>query len=367
MAKSNHISIPAHYNIYNGEHNRRNLDIYFTEPESGVNSNTGILLLIPGFGGNSNSKIYQKMRLQFADSYNLIVIQCDYFGSEFMQGTSRVKPDYHLKDLERILSKQDFTQVLNNQDIMNVINVLANYPYTLDVTEILDEKISNFNDMGWMQAMDLLTAVYAIKAILADNKLKFNQNKVIAYGHSHGAYLGYLCNRLAPNEFSLIIDNSAWVKPLYFNHSRFLIHYFGEMALKVKFDYLAKNLQYDKDILDLNNLYRNFENNAIILSYHGIDDDLVNINTKKCFCESVINMTLFPIGEKDLNKGIFKSTNHGLTADFIKHFDDVMNAFSFSKDKKEHKKFEHVIIKHRESEYVVDYSSGLPRLTCNTF
>lgn len=47
--------------------------------------NEGVeLLLIAGFGASANSKAYKKMREKFSDVYNLVTIQCDYFGCEFI-------------------------------------------------------------------------------------------------------------------------------------------------------------------------------------------------------------------------------------------------------------------------------------------
>ncbi len=55
--------------------------------------------------------------------------------------------------------------------------------------------------MGIMQAIDNISAVICIMEIIKDNCYKFNRNKIIIYGHSHGAYLAYLCNAFAPNLF----------------------------------------------------------------------------------------------------------------------------------------------------------------------
>ena len=78
MAKEYDFSMYGHPSIY--KNMERKLHVYFTEPEEGINEYTGILLLIPGFGGNSKSNVYKKMRNIFADKYNLVVVQCDYFG-----------------------------------------------------------------------------------------------------------------------------------------------------------------------------------------------------------------------------------------------------------------------------------------------
>lgn len=181
MARENYMSIPAHNNIYTSEHNYRNLDIYFSEPEKGVNNATGLLLLIPGFGANPQSNIYKKMRLKLADKYNLTVIQCNYFGSQYMQSSKRV---VFLDDYEQfrdIVSEHDLKLLKSeNTSFESKLKTLSNYSCLLRVSEVLGEDEASFNDMGFMQAMDLLTSLAAVKLIFKDNNLAFNEEKIIA-------------------------------------------------------------------------------------------------------------------------------------------------------------------------------------------
>ncbi len=58
MAKEYDFSMYGHPSIYNPR--ERKLHVYFSEPNGGINGNTGIFLLIPGFGGNSQSNVYKK-------------------------------------------------------------------------------------------------------------------------------------------------------------------------------------------------------------------------------------------------------------------------------------------------------------------
>lgn len=62
-----------------------------------------------------------------------------------------------------------------------------------------------------------ITAMLSVMNVLYD----INSKKVIIYGQFHGAYL---CNTFTPTNFSLIIDNSAWIYPLYIinNNERLL-------------------------------------------------------------------------------------------------------------------------------------------------
>jgi len=55
MAFQQEFEMYGHPSIYNPR--ERKLKVYFSEPNGGVNRNTGILLLIPGFGGNANSNV----------------------------------------------------------------------------------------------------------------------------------------------------------------------------------------------------------------------------------------------------------------------------------------------------------------------
>ena len=83
MAKTYELEIQAQLSVY--EPKERTMMMYFAEPEDGVNQDTGILLLLAGYGGNAKSRVFEKMRTAFADAYNLLTVQCDYFGYEYMQ------------------------------------------------------------------------------------------------------------------------------------------------------------------------------------------------------------------------------------------------------------------------------------------
>lgn len=110
MSKQHQVSLSAHPNIYNN-YSLREFNLYFSEPEHGVNEDTGLLLLIPGFDGNASSNVYKKMRSQFADEYNLVTIQCDYFGQEFMQAGSSVELNVSKEALTRIFDSSEIQEI----------------------------------------------------------------------------------------------------------------------------------------------------------------------------------------------------------------------------------------------------------------
>ena len=207
MSKSLSIQIPAHDSIYseknNNKYSDRKLRVDYSVPNE-VNQETGILLLIAGYGGNIDSNVYKKMRNLFSDNYNLIVLQCSYFGSEFMQ-----TPSF-----------DEFTNMYNDMNVNKKTSVLVNGRSITEISYEMNENLDNMNDMGPMQAIDNITAILAVIEEAKKNGIVVNSKKVIIYGQSHGAYLAYLCNRFCPNMFSLIIENSAYIFPLYLDTGR---------------------------------------------------------------------------------------------------------------------------------------------------
>jgi hypothetical protein len=153
-----------------------------------------------------------------------------------------------------------------------------------------------------MQAIDIITALEAVKIILNENNLEFNSNRVIGYGHSHGAYLLHLSNILASHLFSFIIDNSAWVEPKYLVLNRIVYQRTGTSTLCVEFDYLARKLIRNKRDLSLYALYNtNVSNNAQILTYQGNQDVLIDHTEKEKIICSLKDAKFILVSENDID------------------------------------------------------------------
>jgi len=241
----------------------RKFKLYFDVPDN-VDENTGILLFIAGFGAHSNSNIYKKMRKLFAEEYNLVTVQCEYFGWQYMQ------------------------------------------------MEVLEESRADFCDMGPCQAMDNLIALKYVKDYLEDNGIPYSRRKVIAYGHSHGSYLALLMNSFMPDVFSFIIDNSAWLFPVYIHAERGFE--------KTRFHYLISEIIIDDEIYDLEKRYMGLDNHSMIVSFQGMLDTLVSPAKKMTFTGSVKNMSIELIGEPCVDGVAFRSIGHAMDSDFIEIF-----------------------------------------------
>jgi len=353
----------AHPSIYRPK--ERKLKVYFSEPVNGVNKDTGLLLLIPGFGGNANSNVYKKMRNLFADKYNLIVLQCDYFGWEFMQQPNNISVNLDKESLFKIFNKKEIQYIFKDNNFFDrLLETSSKYGYNIICNEILNEDLTNFNDMGIMQALDNLSAVISLIEIIKDNGYEFDERKVMIYGHSHGAYLAYLCNAFAPNLFSVIIDNSAWLFPVYLKSNRFVNKIYGNTLVSVQFEYLAKTIDYDEELLYLPLLYKKFHNNCKIICYHGTDDNLISNIDKKNFAKNINNLIYNEISPSRVDGQIFRSTQHGLNADFIKMFDYAMKTdVSFPKQKSI--SLNNVLYRTKKNIYYFDYNNLVPILRIN--
>ena len=357
MAKEYQTSICAHPSIY--EPTERKINIYFSEPEQGVNHETGILLMIPGYGANANSNVYKKMRSQFADQYNLVTVQCDYFGWQFMQSDNlslQLNPTE--SDMMKIFTAGEIDSI--RLDSQNLIEVCSLYNEKFEFKVNLSEAASDFNDMGIMQAIDNITAILVVKAILEDNNLAFNKDKFIIYGHSHGAYLSYLCNAFAPQLFSMIIDNSAWLFPEYMKNGRSLYYKVGKSQIICKFDYLARSIVKDQEMLSLPSLYKNFKNQCQIICFHGINDNFNNFFEKEKFCRDVNRCTFKSISEKEVDGKIFKSSNHGLDADFLELFDFAYKQYSGEAKKDNLLSLLPISYMSNNTQYYFTYNTGIP-------
>lgn len=262
-------------------------------------------------------------------------------------------------------------QVLTEEEF-NKFNLDPRYllEYISDIRESevkananIQESYKDFNDMGLIQAIDNLTAVNAVMEILNENNLKFNANKIIAYGNSHGAYIGYLCNAFAPSLFSTIIDNSSYIYPVYLDQNRLIRTKYNKLNIFIKYDYLINKIVFDKDIYKLNNVYKQFQNMSKIIAFHGTRDDLINHRVKIQFLSKVKNSNIEIIDEKKIDGIIFKENVHGLGADYLELFEYVYNKHSLERnDIVDSIKFKECRYLTSEYSYNIKYDNKVPSL-----
>ena len=308
----------------------RTMDVYYSMPDE-PNEKTGLLVLVPGFGANCNSKVYQKMRRVFADQYNLYVIQCEYFGSRFMQSPYG---NINLIDFAESIPESIRSKVIN--DFENNKHLLDGL--TLERIADLQESESEYAEMGPVQASDILISVFSFSNFITSQGKSLNRELVIGYGHSHGAYLLYLCNGLMPDFFSDIIDVSAWLFPRYIDSSRVFCtqsNSFPKIFFYTEYIYLVSKIDIDCEVYSLSEYYSAFNNRANIYSFHGDEDILISLEEKKKFLSQISYSSIEVIDKNRVDNDIFFSNTHGLGADFLKLFDYVVCRYSILSDNKD--------------------------------
>jgi hypothetical protein len=356
MALSHEFSITGHPSIYDGS--ERELKIWFSEPHNGVNDRTGLLLLSSDFGEEPSSEYYQQIRERFSDAYNMVVIQCDYFGSRFMGAKMNPKFIINTDALRKVLTQEEWERVdetthLNMDELMEVG---AKYDIHLEGQHQMDESLKEFNDMGIMQALDNLTAVNAVIAILEDNGYNYDYSRVLAYGRGHGAYIHYLCNALDSQLFSGLIDYNAWLYPDYLRAERVLRMRRGQMHITILFDYLARRQPSDYDLLYLPSLYRKFENRCQLICLEEASElTRKGQSEKQRFCKSIDFAMHIEIG------GI-KEASQRIDSEYEKLFDYVMNNMQLGEKREGPIKSINSQINTSKYRYEVLFSQGMPTL-----
>lgn len=341
--------VVAHKSIYLSDAKERMLNIEYALPDAGTNLETGILFLIPAYGGNLNSNVYRKMRMQFPDKYNLIVIQCDYYGIRHMQVMG--------EKLEEFLELGEKTDMPDNIKIQT------------------EETLDDCNDMGVMQAADILQAGFYVIHKLSSLGIKMNFGKIIAYGSSHGSYLGYVINRLCPGLIKLVIDNSAYClpnyiwedRPMYYSLSTKLKEKYGFSKFKSEINYLINRQRGEflpNSFYDLHSLYKGFDNRCKILSFHGTNDGMVSVAEKRKLIETIRNASLIEISKDSVDGIYFKSSVHGLGVDLLNLYEAVeglsKNMFVYN----DSLEISEEIMLERERHYLyINYSDLKPHIT----
>lgn len=351
MAHLESIIIPAHHTIWNG-YNKRELRIEFAIPEKGTNNETGLFIFASGFGGDIDSNVYKKMRNQFADLYNVVTVQCDYFGSRFMQGFDEFTFNDETSFLAKVFSEDEIGKI--QKDKSNLLQLLQSKEVEFPVNAKLDETINEFADMSYMQAIDIITAIEAVKVVLIKNDFQYNEQRIIGLGQSHGAYLLHLSNRLAPHLFSHIVDIASWVSPAYLEYTRCLY----TQKLRVYFNYLANDIIQDQEALTLHQLYEKFENSAFIYSAIGATDNLVNVEDKKISLSKLHHVQFEIIDSAKVDNVIFKSTNHGMDTNFTELIKYVLKMKPHHHNENERQLC--YTITSANTKIHVDYRNGLP-------
>lgn len=195
--------------------NRKEIDLYITEPDSTINEDTGLLVLIDDFGGRADSFENQdQIRPMLAEKYNCIVAGVNYFGI-FRNRMIQIRPDF-IHNINRIyqtnITAEDLVNAMGEDEIYRIIakNIISKGITSVDVRcqPTLVTGREEYQSWGLLPAIDCLQAVGEVLRRYPS----INHRKLIVYGSGYGAYIAMLMGKFAPNTFSIIIDKEGYCR-----------------------------------------------------------------------------------------------------------------------------------------------------------
>lgn len=368
---ANEFSCKVEGQPYWGCTNKREVDVYFALPDDEIineKGTPGICFIAAGFGGEATASVYQKMRREFADKWNLVTIQCDFMGYRYMGKALQNELDAY----NEIFQKKPET-FLDFEKIMRSSKNPSGFEIAVESKLCKDETKDDFCEMGIFQVMDCLRSVKSVMEMLDNIDVGHDKRRVIGYGFSHGGYLVHMMNAICPNLFSGIIDNSAWLLPEYLKSARHLNRYFqikvadalflGKISIQQQFH--ASEWIEDLEIYDLRIVSDGLENDAKIIAVHGTEDTLVTVDDKKRFLDRLKHVSLKLVDRENVDGEIYKSATHGVGADFLKLFDKIYNECDLSRfECKDYWQAREIVTE--KFVYHVDVSNGLLTLNRNS-
>lgn len=191
---------------------REPVEYLLTLPEAGINSETGVIMAIPGLGEYTESN-YQmnELRPYLANKLNCIAVGVNYFGI-LRNSQIQILPSflYNMNRIYRLnLSMDSFAGA---QKAVDIYRAMAEPVVKMGVTSLdircqpqLITGRGEYQSWGFMPAIDCLQVLGEVL-----NRYNLNRKKIIAFGNGYGGYIAMLMAKYAPHTFSLIVEREAY-------------------------------------------------------------------------------------------------------------------------------------------------------------
>ena len=346
-----------------------------------------LLVIISGFGEDSDSGYRTHLMRSMVESYDVACISVDYhcIGNRPQLGAKFGLDDIDRAILIRELAKIGITlpidlKIVDNYDKTCVLLKSLNEEITirkesgvlpddfiLDISMTMLPTKNEYQNFGVMQAMDVLNAVLYTKKYI--NNAKFEHLPVIMVGSSHGGYLAHMCAKIAPWLVDGVIDNSSYAiflwKLIGFGKEIDFARFFGcgtgnlyenlnlyfcdktYWTLDDKSPYYFSDAREEiRNILNLDHLnVQSSYKKPIYVSYHCINDtEVASAKDKTELYEALkklnFDATLHMIkDESEVDGKFIKSLTHGMGMSYKlllqRELSGVMKKILSKKDKKD--------------------------------
>ena len=289
----------------------------------------GILLFIQGHG--LDPAYIPKLLQYIATEYGYAAVCATHHccRSRLNNGASLTLPQPSIQAIQTICASNNIKY--NTSDLNSIIFAIANKNIPLHVDGNLIPPDNEYQNFGVIQALDNL---YVIQH-LSKNNLNADFNNIVLLGTSHGGFIAHMMNKLAPNTFNHIIDNSSYVTPP--PNFLGLSHDFIITENTVKIMCKTKSMWNHSDRLDRHYYgisqreIRDTANNEHLATISPITERKVNIHAFNSSTDSMSPVEdkefqkqayekedhayyLKIITEKDIDGRVFKDLEHGMNA-----------------------------------------------------
>lgn len=187
---------------------RGSIRYWITLPAGGVDQQTGLVVLIHGYGQSGDDEYARKFRAFISDRFNCGVVTLRYYGSSSYANVSlRPAPDFFLKLKEHHgITVGRSENLSSNQIIGGTMSALMQRGIErLHVECILLTETDEYHSFGVLPAIDTLTVVNDVL-----HRYPLDKKRLFAIGSSYGGFIVEMILKLAPNTFRMLIDNSGF-------------------------------------------------------------------------------------------------------------------------------------------------------------
>jgi pimeloyl-ACP methyl ester carboxylesterase len=314
---------------------RSSLTYAAAAPSTGIDSETGLVLFLGGYGMSAQSDYATSLLLYLSNRYNCVAAAPDYFGARLTASDLSKEivphPDFFKKLAEHyglsITAPKgtSMAQILSGAATLLAQSGVQSLPDDC----ILFNNSDEYNSMGFLPALDGLQVVHE----LVTTRL-LNKKRIFLLGTSYGGYIAGVMAKLAPKSFRMIVDNSGFSsaeddKPGVAGWQSLYVNGVSMLCQSVRnwsFDPRAPNFFSDerRAIRDLLRPQHVYDNTARIYAYHAAADKIAPTERKARLREVYKDRLAYEltiIDERQLDGKIFKTPAHGMNASMRGIFD----------------------------------------------
>jgi pimeloyl-ACP methyl ester carboxylesterase len=304
-------------------------------PRAGVNSETGLVLYLGGYGMDARSDYTQSLLRYLSDRYNCVAAAPDYFGARLITSDLSKQIVPHPNFFKNLAEHYGLSITApSGMSIAQILSSVATLLAQSGIKGLPDDCVlfnnsDEYNSMGFLPALDGLQLVHELVATRSLNK-----KRIFLLGTSYGGYIAGLMAKLAPKSFRMIVDNSGFSsaeddQPGVAGLQKLFVNGVSMLCLNVKnwsFDPRAPNFfsPERRAIRDLLRPEHVYSNTARIYAYHAANDTIAPTERKLRLREVYkdrVPYELTIIGERQLDGRIFKTPTHGMNASMRGIFD----------------------------------------------